>query len=58
MLAVTLLVCVGIFWNESSTMYHSTHGFCNQPYIPMDEKPPALPDLDSANCAKILPYVV
>ena len=43
MVAVTLpLACKPL--NESSLMYHSTHGLCIHPYIPIIEKPPAVPD--------------
>ena len=37
--------------NESSLMYHSTHGLCVQPYMPIIEYPPAVPAFFSENCA-------
>ena len=42
-------------FHESSLMYHSTQGLFVQPYMPIIEKPPAVPDFFSANSATIVP---
>ena len=50
MTAVTLPLAYRPLY-ESSLMYHSTHGLCIQPYMPIIEKPPPVPDFFSENCA-------